>query len=681
MVRRTFGTAFFLAAWCQSTQVSTLTVRNQNHEANLMTNRHFFLLDILFLSTLPALALALRLDGFDGVPRYGLTLALFTGLALTIKLPVFWRAGLYNRYWRYASVDDLGQIVLAVLLASLLLNLVLYVIVNPFVLTQSLVTDPQSLTPPIPRSLGALDFLLTLAAVGGTRFAVRLAARYRQRSLGMRGEQPVLVIGAGDAGQMIVREMQANPRLGMIPVGFVDDDPRKQGLRIHGVPVLGDRRRIAELAREYQASQVVIAMPTAPGKVIREILHTCEQAGLPVRTVPGIYEILNGQVTVNQIRNVQFEDLLRRAPVQIDTAAVRGLIAGQRVLVTGAGGSIGSELCRQIAQYDPAQLVLLGHGEHSIFQLASEFAQNHPQVPIARVIADVRDAHRLDAVFARYRPQIVFHAAAHKHLPLMEENLEDAVSNNVLGTRNTLQAAREHGVERFVFISSDKAVNPTSVMGVTKRVAEMMVTSGGGAEERRSAGAEEPGRHLSTSAPPLLCTAVRFGNVLGSRGSVVHVFREQIARGGPVTVTHPEMQRYFMTIPEAAQLVLQAAALGQGGEVFVLDMGEPVKIVDMARELIELSGLQVGRDIDIVFTGIRPGEKLYEELFLPNDHYTRTQHDKIFVCRNGAGETESGDAGGKGRFTEQVDALIAAAQRGNPAEVRRRLREIVLEYK
>ncbi len=509
MVRRTSGTAFFLAAWCQSTQVSTLTVRNQNHEANLMTNRHFFLLDILFLSTLPALALALRLDGFDGVPRYGLTLALFTGLALAIKLPTFWRAGLYNRYWRYASVDDLGQIVLAVLLASFLLNVVAYFVLNPFRAGDfgmqmadfglggpgSAIRIPQSEILQVPRSLGALDFLLTLAAVGGTRFTVRLAERYRHRSLGIKGEQPVLVIGAGDAGRMIVREMQANPRLGMIPVGFVDDDPRKQGLRIHGVPVLGDRRRIAELAREYQAGQVVIAMPTAPGKVIREIVETCAQAGLPVRTVPGIYEILDGRVTVNQIRHVQFEDLLRRAPVQIDTAAVRGLIAGQRVLVTGAGGSIGSELCRQIAQYDPAQLVLLGHGENSIFQLASEFAQNHPQVSIARVIADVRDAHRLDAVFARYRPQIVFHAAAHKHLPLMEENLEDAVSNNVLGTRNTLQAARKHCAERFVFISTDKAVNPTSVMGVTKRVAEMIVTSGGGAEE--------PGRHLSTSAQRL----------------------------------------------------------------------------------------------------------------------------------------------------------------------------------
>jgi FlaA1/EpsC-like NDP-sugar epimerase len=425
----------------------------------------------------------------------------------------------------------------------------------------------------------------------------------------------------------------------------------------------------------HKVKLVIIAMPTASGKTIREIIAICGKTGVRTRIVPGLYELLGGAVSVQQLREVQIEDLLRRAPVQIDAAQVATLVHGKRVLVTGAGGSIGSELCRQIARLEPAELVLLGHGENSIFEIHNEL-RNGLQVPGSRsnvqpatshlppctfnlepVIADIRDAERLRAVLARYRPEVVFHAAAHKHVPLMESNEVEAVTNNVLGTRNLVRAAMQVGVTHFVLISTDKAVNPVSIMGTTKRIAELIVQQA----------AQQTGQAYVT---------VRFGNVLGSRGSVIPFFRKQIAAGGPVTITHPEMRRYFMTIPEAVQLVLQAATLGKGGEVFVLDMGEPVYINDLACDLIRLSGLEPGHDIDVVFTGLRPGEKLYEELYSGHEAHNRTQHQKIFVSQNG-------------RVPElvwascpeaAVDDLIAAAQHGDADEVRRLLRTLVPEY-
>jgi len=611
-----------------------------------LRNRHFFVLDILLLSLTPFIALALRLGGFEPIQRYVVSLALFSLLGLIIKITLFWKAGLYVRYWRYASVDELVRIVIATSLASLLLNLPYYLVVVQLF--------PKLA---IPRSVGPIDFLLTLLIVGGGRFTIRLAEEKRRRSLGLGKGQPTLVIGAGDAGCLIVRELYANPKLGLTPVGFIDDDPGKQGLMILELPVLGNRNQIEQVTQQYGIRQAIIAMPTAPGKTIRDLVNRCITAGLPVRTVPGIFEILGGQVTVNQIRNVEIEDLLRREPVQIDDTAVHNLLIGRRILVTGAGGSIGSELCRQIARHNPATLILLGHGEHSIFQLAQELASAYPHLPVTRAIADIRDAERIARLFARYQPQIIFHAAAHKHVPLMEENVEEAITNNILGTRTVTRAATANGVERLVLISTDKAVNPTSIMGASKRVAELIVCQE----------AQRQGRNY---------VSVRFGNVLGSRGSVVNIFREQIARGGPVTVTHPEMRRYFMTIPEAVQLVLQAVTLGNGGEVFVLDMGEPVKIVDLARDLIRLSGLEIGRDIDIVFSGIRPGEKLFEELFCTNDHDTRTRHDKIFVARNGGNLTPPG----ADNLDTQIDALIAAAYAGDPTSIRHWLKRIVPEY-
>jgi FlaA1/EpsC-like NDP-sugar epimerase len=547
--------------------------------------------------------------------------------------------------------------------------------------------------PNVPRSIPFIFLLLALVATAGPRLLVRLSARSTTtlRSNGRASHsapRPVLIMGAGDAGAMIVRELKNNPHLGLEPVGFLDDDLGKHDVRIHGIPVLGDRQAIPEMIAALRVKLVIIAMPTASGKTIREIIAVCGKAGVETRIVPGLYELLDGAVSVQQLREVQIEDLLRRAPVQIDAAQVATLVHGKRVLVTGAGGSIGSELCRQIARLDPAELVLLGHGENSIFDIHNELkglevgrwklesesragrstiveAGAHmisslqpPTSVLHPIIADIREADRLHAVLEQYRPEVVFHAAAHKHVPLMESNEVEAVTNNVLGTRNLVRAAMQAGVTHFVLISTDKAVNPSSVMGTTKRLAELIVQQA----------ARQSGQVFA---------AVRFGNVLNSRGSVIPFFRKQIAAGGPVTVTHPEMRRYFMTIPEAVQLVLQAAALGHGGEVFVLDMGEPVYIKDLACDLIRLSGLEPGHDIDVVFTGLRPGEKLSEELFSDREAYTRTQHQKVFVSQNGrereADQASCLDAG--------VDELIAAAQRGDADEVRRLLRTLVPEYR
>lgn len=625
-----------------------------------MRNRYFLFLDMATLPLAVCLAYLLRLEGLDLV-LYGGGLVLFTVLVLIATLVAFWSTGVYSRYWRYASVEEMlllaGDLLMAVFVAGVI----------------TLVTAP--LLPGgggFPRSIPAIFFFLGLTVTATPRFAMRIAARstsgFRAREDGNgRPPQPVLVMGAGDAGALIVRELQNNPHLGLDPVGFLDDDLAKHDARIHGVPVLGARRDIHEVVRKFNVTQIIIAMPTAPGKTIREIVSECETEGIRTRIIPGMYELLGGTVSVNQLRPVQIEDLLRREPVETDTAQVDALLRGRRVLVTGAGGSIGSELCRQISRSDPREIVLLGHGENSIFEITNELRrevgrQGRPgkdQTAGTRtvyhpVIADVRDADRIRAMVDRYQPDIVFHAAAHKHVPLMEANVEDAISNNVAGTRCLVDACLAAGVELFVFISTDKAVNPTSVMGATKRVAELIVQQA----------AQQSGRCY---------VAVRFGNVLGSRGSVVPFFQRQIAVGGPVTVTHPDVRRYFMTIPEAVQLVLQAAALGRGGEVFALDMGDPIRIEDLAKDLVRLSGLEPGRDIDIVYTGLRPGEKLFEELFAEQEAYTRTHHEKVFVCRNGNGVS----AAQQGTLDRGVEALLAAAMQGDEQVARRLLSELV----
>jgi FlaA1/EpsC-like NDP-sugar epimerase len=612
-------------------------------------NRHFFLLDLILLSTTALLAFVLRLDA-GGMQDYLPAIGLFLALSVPVKLLVLVMLGLYGRFWRFASVDEMVLIAVATGISELAVAALIFGLVLPLELVKS-----------FPRSIPFIDGLLTLLAIGGPRFAFRLVEQKRRREhrrhASRRGrEKRVLVMGAGSAGAMMVKEMQANPQLGLAPVGFLDDDKNKQGVRIHGVPVLGDREQIPDLVQAHDVAEVIIAMPTAPGSAIRDILAVCNNAGIPARTVPGLYDILSGEVSVSQIRNVDIEDLLRREAIHTDTTAVVDMLRGCRVLVTGAGGSIGGELCRQIARCSPATIILVGHGEHSIYAISNELQRQWPNLPVERVITDVRDLDRLRQLFAKHRPETVFHAAAHKHVPLMEENIPEAVTNNVQGTANLLNVSEAYGVRRFVLISTDKAVNPTSTMGATKRVAELLV----------QASAQQSGRPY---------VAVRFGNVLGSRGSVIPLFREQIALGGPVTVTHPDVRRYFMTIPEAVQLVLQAAALGQGKEVFLLDMGEPIRIVDLARDLIELSGLEVGQDVDITYTGLRPGEKLFEELFVEGEEYAPTKHEKVFILHNGA--TISGPPAD---LQQCVADLLTAAQQGDDFQIRAKLKEIVPEY-
>ena len=608
---------------------------------NRIRNRHLFLSDILLLSLASYLSFVLRLEDY-GLEEYGTGFIVFTLIILIVTPSVFYVMRLYSHYWQYASAEDVlllsGGISIATIIAtSLTLGL--------FWLDSMLVG--------IPRSIPFIFMLLAILATAGPRYTIRLARHVKRRVHSKSDAQLVLIVGAGSAGELMVRELQKNPQLNMKVIGFVDDDPHKLHARIHGVPVLGNRNHIAGIVEKHKIQKVIIAIPSAPGKTIRVIAQLCEHVGVKAQTVPAVYELLDGRVSVSKLRDIQIEDLLRRAPVQTDSAAVRALLHGRRVLVTGGGGSIGSELCRQVLNCRPSELVILGHGENSIFQIHNELlstlaeTQRHAAsgrlheafstCQLHPVIADIRFPERIAAVFERYQPEVVFHAAAHKHVPLMEMNPVEAITNNVLGTNNVLRAAQAVGVAHFVMISSDKAVRPTSVMGASKRVAELLVQQA----------AQQSGQPYMT---------VRFGNVLGSRGSVVLTFKQQIAAGGPVTVTHPEMQRFFMTIPEAVQLVLQAAALGAGGEVFMLEMGKPIKIVDLAHDMIKLSGLEVGRDIDIEYTGIRAGEKLYEELFILGEAYKSTNHEKLFIAVNDSNVVPPG-------LEHWLELLEIAAQR------------------
>lgn len=606
-------------------------------------NRHFFLLDLLLLPVCVYASYAIRLDTLIPDVRWWPGMALLA-VAVTVCTPlIFRRVGIYARFWRYASIDELLLLVGAWSVTVVVAGFLTW-------LTHRLVNGEWL----VPRSIPLILLLVGLVAMAGPRLAMRVLSRRLPPLQAGQVMKPVVIMGAGDAGTMIVRELQQNPHVGLQAVAFLDDDPSKHDMVIHGLRVLGDRRKIPELAHEG-IKQVIIAMPTAAGKQIREVVDQCSASGIQARIVPGYYELLDGKIGLNQLRNVEIHDLLRRAPVQTDIAAVRDLLRGKRVLVTGGGGSIGGELARQIAQCLPSELILLGHGENSIFETVEELNSRSNGVGVRGVIADVRFPERIQQVFELERPEIVFHTAAHKHVPLMEANPGEAVLNNVFGTQTVLNAAVANGVARLVMISSDKAVYPTNIMGATKRVAELLV---------RQAAA-------GTGLPYV---AVRFGNVLGSRGSVLHTFRRQIAAGGPVTVTDPEVTRYFMTIPEAVQLVLQASVLGHGGEVFVLDMGEPVRILDLATDLIRLSGLELGRDIDIAYVGLRPGEKQFEELFVEGEDYRRTQHQRIFVVENGDASVPEG-------LETSVLTLVNAAHAGCRDEIVQWLQVLVPEYR
>jgi len=564
-------------------------------------NRFLLLADLVLIVTAVVASFALRLDIGPAFVSYLPQAWLMIAVALLIKPTVFFLLGMYRRYWVYASVREIQVIAVATATASILVALFVILLV-PLVGLRG-----------FPRSVLGIDWLLSLFLIGGLRFSVRLMAELTQRNgheARPGGTRRVVVVGAGDAGTLMVREMQRNPQLHLRPVAFVDDDSEKLKKDIYGVRVAGRLDQLPTVVERSRADEVIIAIPTASGPTVRRVTEACRLRGIPFRTMPGIYELLGGKVSVSRLREVEISDLLRREPAAIDDEAVGRTLAGKRILVTGAGGSIGLELCRQITRWRPAELALLGHGENSIFEALLELEDNYGDLPMHPVIADIRDEPRIQSIFERFRPDVVFHAAAHKHVPLMEINVEEAVSNNVLGTQTVVNAALAHGTERLVLISTDKAVQPFNVMGATKRIAELIVRDAA----RRS------GRPYAS---------VRFGNVLGSRGSIVPLFKRQIAQGGPVTITHPDMKRYFMTIPEAVHLVLQAAGMGEGGEVFVLRMGEQVSVLDLAEDLIRLSGLQPGRDIEIVFTGARAGEKLSESLWDEGMSYDPTDHPDI----------------------------------------------------
>jgi FlaA1/EpsC-like NDP-sugar epimerase len=605
-------------------------------------NRYFLLADVTSLFVAPLLAFVVRFEEVGWLAANAAIAAPYVMGGLPLKLAAFYWTGLYRRLWRHASVGELKRIMIASAAAALV-----SAFVGWFILPVSGVTPSR-----IPISVVFLDSLLTAIAITMPRLLLRIIGRSPRRRRG-DGDRTALIVGAGESGKLIVKELYANPALGLVPIGFVDDDPAKYRMMMCDLPVLGQISSLKSIAADHNVAEIIIAMPSASGAVIRQVVRAALDAGVPTRTVPSIPEIISGRTRSTQLREVQIEDLLRRDPVETDLASVAALATGETVLITGAGGSIGSELCRQLGRLAPTRLVLLGHGENSIFDIYNEMRDSCRDVEIVPVIADVRDRDRMMRLLAEFEPHAVFHAAAHKHVPLMEHNVPEAVTNNVVGTRNTVDAALASGVERFVLVSTDKAVRPTSIMGATKRVAEQIVQHA----------AVKHGRNF---------VSVRFGNVLGSRGSVVPLFTRQIRSGGPVTITHPEMQRYFMTIPEAVQLVLQAGALGRGGEVFLLDMGEPIRIVDLATDLIRLSGLEPGHDIKIEFSGVRPGEKLYEEMFFSAEYVLPTEHPKVLRARNGL------LADGTRR---RIETLINATGRGHDeSELRLMLQNLVPDF-
>ncbi len=516
-----------------------------------------------------------------------------------LQAVVFFGSGMYRGMWRYASVPDLQRIALAVVLSTLAIALMLVML-------------PQQ-QPPVPRSVMLLDPMLLIMLLGGSRLGYRVWKERRLRNLLGSPGRPVVILGAGDAAADLLKNLA---RAGDWRVlGLLDDNPAKRGRQIQGVNVLGALDELVALAPSLGVERAIIAMPSASHQSRRRALEICRRAGVEALTVPSYQDLMSGKVTVSQVRNVELDDLLGRDPVLLDESRLQEWIRGRSIMVTGAGGSIGSELCRQIARFEPARLVLYEHDEFALYRMEQEFAEQHPGIGLKCVIGDVKNAARVAEALTAHRPEIVFHAAAYKHVPLMEEgNAWEAIRNNVLGTWRVAEAAIAHGVEKFVLVSTDKAVNPTNVMGASKRLAEIVCQ---GLQARES----------------IRFVIVRFGNVLGSTGSVIPKFREQIARGGPVTVTHPEITRYFMSIPEAAQLVLQAGLMGAGGEIFVLDMGEAVKIVDLARELIRLSGYGES-DIGIEFIGLRPGEKLYEELLADDELTQSTPHPKLRIAKS-----------------------------------------------
>ena len=606
-----------------------------------MRNRYVLLADVAAIgcATFGAFVLRFDLRFFQSRPEF----PAFLAAALLIKPTIFHGFGLYHRYWRYATVRDLNAVVFACGATTVAMSLFV-----GFGLAFGFIQE-------FSRAVLVIDSLLMLMAAGGIRMSVRIVHEPRvgtRKGRWLFGQKEaavgkrVLVVGAGNAGTMVVREMQRNPQLEMEAVAFLDDDPVKRGKRIYEVPVLGNAQSLGRIVRTRRIDEVIIAMPTAPGAAVRKVVEACQTLGLRSQTIPGVFELLDGKVSVSRLRHVEIADLLRRRQVEgsVDSSSY---VTGQTVLITGAGGSIGGELCRQAAHARPRRLVMLGHGENSLFDTHAKLHHAYPDVLLDVVVADIRDRMRIERIFQQLTPDIVFHAAAHKHVPLMEENFEDVISNNVVGTNILVDAALQWGAKRFVGISTDKAVSPSGVMGASKRMASLIVRDAA----RRS------GRSFAV---------VRFGNVLGSRGSVVPYFKGQIERGGPVTITHPEMKRFFMTILEAIHLVLEAGGMGKGGELFVLNMGEPVRIIDLAEDLIHLSGFTTDQ-IPIISTGIRPSEKLEEALWEDDAKVEPTAHPDILRVTEPL--TPAGD------LRAAVEALEHTAREGDRLRAEALLRD------
>lgn len=558
-------------------------------------NYIFVVLDIILINLAYVLALYLRFDG--PIPPVYMKAYINNAVALTlVKILVFYSFKLYKSIWKFASIDEMIEIVLA------------SVVANAIAITYMTIAEVK-----LPRSIYLMVPILDMAFIGGIRFSYRALTRVKNGvPKNIEDYKRVLIVGAGSAGAMIIKELRNHNTLKSMPVAIVDDDPKKKGQNINGIPVLGDRSNIAKICKKEKVDEIIIAIPSANKKEIREIVTESRNTRCKTKIVPGMYELIDGQVSIQKIREVEIEDLLGRDEIKLDMDEICSYLKGRKVLVTGGGGSIGSELCRQIARFEPEELIILDIYENNAYDIQNELLRNHSNLNLKVLIASVRDEKRLDEIIKNEGPNVVFHAAAHKHVPLMEENPIEAIKNNVFGTLNVAKLADKYNVEKFVLISTDKAVNPTNVMGATKRVCEKIIQS------------------INKDSDTEF-VAVRFGNVLGSNGSVIPLFKRQISEGGPVTVTHPEVIRYFMTIPEACQLVLQAGSMAKGGEVFVLDMGEPVKIIDLAKDLIRLSGFESGTDIPIEITGLRPGEKLFEELLLDEEGVSHTNHNKIFI--------------------------------------------------
>jgi FlaA1/EpsC-like NDP-sugar epimerase len=568
---------------------------------------------------------------------------------LVIKLPIFAFFKQYRGWWRYVGISDLTGIMRASLVSTVIIVVLWFVLIirgagsiHPAL--TSLANVSQGVFP--------ADMFATVLILAGLRMVIRLY--YEEfRTVEAGRLKRLLIVGAGNTGEALLRDIHRKEVLEYEVIGFIDDDAAKHDIDIHGIPVLGSVEQLPNICKSRNIEEIAIAMPSASHLELRRVIQVCEGTKIRFRTVPSLTDIASGRFRVSQIRDVDINDLLGRETVHLDLDLIETFARDKTILVTGAGGSIGSEMCRQLCNFNPRLLLLVEQAENPLFYIERELRRQFPTVGLKAVICNITDKLRIDEVFSQYKPQVVIHAAAHKHVPLMELNPGEAVKNNVVGTRNVADAADNYGATNFVMISTDKAVNPTSIMGSSKRIAEMYI------------------QDLNRSSKTHFVT-VRFGNVLGSDGSVVPIFKKQIAEGGPVTITHPDMKRYFMTIPEASQLVLQAASMGQGGEIFVLDMGEPVKIVDLARELITLSGFRPGEDIEMVFTGPRPGEKLFEELSIVGEDMQKTRHPKIGIWTNIPMDRE--------KLRRSIGELIEIAKTQSHSEIVRKIKELVPEY-